>query len=737
MSRPYICFGTTVIVSMLILCKLGFISIVAITVAALVCCVPFFIFRNKNDILNSIFICCLSLLVSSSVFITKTVTDYEPAVALVSEEKRTLCGTLCEYEEAYGKHYYTITDVRVNSTEIRQKIRVCSDIYRNAEIDDIFTFTDAVIYELGAASGNEASYKAENIYLGAYTQENFQITKAEKHSVRYYTNAVREFISAALDKNISPRYSAIINGMLTGDTSEIKNHDLMNFRYSGIAHLFAVSGFHLSLWTGILSSCLSRIFRNKHLLNNCICIIFILFFMAVTGFSKSVIRAGVMMLIFIAGKMIRHESDPLNSLFISATAIILVNPFAVMSISLQMSFLATLGILILSTPVAEPIKRLKDKISFRPLYRFILALYSTVMISVIASLFTMPVSALSFGYIAVAAPLTNLLCAFPAQLLMLLSGVYVTLSGIPFLAKPIALICTYLTKFITDTSAHIAAMNHSVMDTTAPVLQIILMAVLILMMIFIILFRESNKGLMITLFSTAATIAIVAVCAISVQSSGIRISVADVGNGTSVVLHTSDTDMIISGGGSSYRDYRLTGIADTEPSGSYDILLIPRNTETESGYTYSLLNRYSFENCIFSDDKYPAYITDFLPENTVFTDNCNIQIDTDTTLIYNNSEAFSGVRIISGKFTCTILFRPLSDFSVVPEDWAKGSLLITRQSLPDIDLSGYENIIVSSSKEVIYTNRNIYTTRYSGQIDYRMYRSGTSVITEERHDYKR
>ena len=95
------------------------------------------------------------------------------------------------------------------------------------------------------------------------------------------------------------------------------------------------------------------------------------------------------------------------------------------------------------------------------------------------------------------------------------------------------------------------------------------------------------------------------------------------------------------------------------------------------------------------------------------------------------------MRIVSGDFTCTVLFRALSDFSVVSEDWKSGSLLITRQSLPDIDLSGFENIIVSSSKEVIYTNRNIYTTRFSGKIDYRMYRSGAALITEERHDYKR
>ena len=710
---------------------------VAITVAALVCCVPFFIFRNKNDIMSSVFVCCLSVVIASSVFITKTVTDYMPAIKMVSEEKRVISGTLCEYEESYGKHYYTLRDVSVNSVEIDDKIRVSSDFYKNADIDDIFTFTDGVIYELGASSGNTDSYKANNIYLGAYTQENFQITKAEKHSAGYYLNEMRQYISESLNRNIKPEYASIANAMLTGDISGIDESTLTSFRFSGIAHLFAVSGFHLSLWSGAFSFFLSRIFKNKYILNNCLCIVFVICFMALTGFSKSVLRAGFMLILVMLARITKYKSDPVNSLFISVSVILLLNPYAVMSISLQMSFLATLGILIYSKPLLTPVKALKKKISIKPLYRFIFASYSTVMISITASLFTLPVSALSFGYISVIAPVTNLLCAFPSQALILISGIYTAVSEISFLAKPMAVICTYIARFLTDMTSALASADHAVMDTTSPILQTILICALIVMVFFTIIFRESNKKLMITLLSSAAAVAIISASAMAIQSDAVKISVADTGNGTAVVYHSGETDIIIGSGGSTYRSYKLTNITDRISDGEYDLLIIPRKTKYESEYVYKLLNRYSFESCVFSDENYPAYITDLIPENSVFTDNCNIQIDTDTTLLYNNSKEFSGVRIVSGDFTCTVLFRALSDFSVVPEDWKSGSLLITRQSLPDIDLSGFENIIVSSSKEVIYTNRNIYTTRFSGKIDYRMYHSGAALITEERHDYKR
>lgn len=735
MIRPYIYAGATIIISLLVFCQLGFWGAVAATIAALVCCAPLFFFRNKNNITNSIFICCLSLLVSSSAFITKTVTDYQPAMLIVSDETKTLSGTLYEYEQAYGKHYYTLTDVAVNGIEIDHKVRVTTEIYKSCDIDDRFSFDSAVIYELGSSTGSQDNYKADNIYLGAYIEGDFQVTKCEQQSAKYYLEQIRQYISLSLRENMNPRYAAVANAMLTGYQSDIDDSDILNFRYSGIAHLFAVSGFHLSLWTGALSLFLSKIFRNKTYIGNIISIIFVLFFMALTGFTKSVMRAGIMIIITLAGRIIKHKSDPINSLFIAATIILLMNPYAVMSISLQMSFLATLGILILADPVTKPIVKLKGKIRYTFLYRIISSVYTTVMISVIASLFTMPVSALNFGYISVAAPLTNLLCMFPSEILILLSGIYTIVLKLSFIAKPVALICTYLTKFILLVTDWIASMKHSVMDTTSGAMQIILMTIIVLMAVFLVVFRKNDRKLRHTLFCSASAIAVIAVCAVSVQSSSVKITVADVGNGTAVVFHTADSDVIISGGGSTYKSYKLTNITDRNQSKEFDLLLIPRNTKTESEYAYTLLKRYEFKNCIFSDEQYPPYITELLPENSFFTNNCNIQIDSDTTLIYNNSEEFSGVRILSGNFTCTILFRPLSDFDLVPESWASGALLITRQSLPDIDLSGFENIIVSSSKEVIYDNANIYTTRYSGQTDYRMYPLGTSVITEEKHDY--
>lgn len=736
MKRPYVCFSGTLIISLLVFCAAGFNSAVAVAIAALFFAVLFFFLRNKNNVFNCIFVVCLSLIIASSSFITKTATDYKPALLLVSDNEVKISGTLYDYREEYDRHYYTLDNVSVNGIPSDHKIRIASDIYRNTDIDDIFTVENAVIYELGASSGNQDSYKADDIFLGAYAEGNFQITSAETHSARYYATLVRDHISCVTQENIKNEYASVANAMLTGDTSDMDAEILLYFRYSGIAHLFAVSGFHLSLWTGMLAYALNNLIKKNRFITPIACILFTIVFMAVTGFTKSVLRAGIMIIIFFIGIMINYRADPLNSLFIAVSVILLVNPFAVMSISLQMSFLATLGILIFSRPVTKSISKLKEKLQNKFLYKSLSSAYVTVMISVTASLFTMPVSAINFGYISVAAPITNLICSFPAQGLILISGLNVIANKIPFISDILASICTFLTKLIVTVTKQIASADNALMDTTSADIQILLTAIVVLMTAFLIIFRKSDKRLFQTLLGTSAVFALITACILSAQSSGVKITVADVGNGTSVMLHTEDSYVIIGCGGNTYKSYRLMNIADRSPMRTIDLMVIPRNTQTESEYAYKMLRQYKLSNSIISSDGYPKYLTELLPENTTVTDNCTVRIDDKTTLTYRNTDDFSGLRIESDIFTCTILFRALSSFSSVPENWTQGSLLITRQSLPDIDISRFANIIVSSSKEIIYDNPNIYTTAYSGQLDYRMYSTGTAVVSEEKHDYK-
>lgn len=735
MKRPFIYFGTTTIISLAVFNLLGFKCASVLFFISIILLPVLFFIRNKSKHASAAFICILALLTSCGSFCTKTVTSYLPATELCSDRQQSVSGTLFEYEQVYGGHYYTITKVTVNGTETKAKIRVYSPSALSAEIDDTLTFTAATIYKAGSSSGNSAYYIADGIYISAYNHGATEITKAEKHSVNYYLNGISEYVTASLSHIGNKDLSAIAVGMITGNQTDINDDILQNFRYSGIAHLFAVSGFHLTLWTSAVNLSLGKIFKKKHFISTLASIIFVLFFMAFTGFTKSVTRAGIMLLVILFGKLIKHNSELLNSLFGAISLILIANPYAVMSASLQMSFLATFGIILLSAAVSEPLQKIKNKFRHAFTYKISELFYTSFSTAVIATLFTLPVSAISFGYFSLLSPITNLLCLPAAQLAMMLSALATIFSPVAAISKPILIVTALLLKYILFITEKIAHTANAVAETSSIIEKALFTAVIITVILLILIFRKNKKHLRTVLISSYVCVLTVACIMFAIQSDSIKATVADVGNGTSVVLNIKGKNIIIGCGGSAYKNYRFTDAADTENTMHYDMIIIPRNTATESNYAYTVLSRYDFGCCICCSQKLSSYITAKLPENTRITDYYSCRLDENCDLVYINNEDFCGVRIEAADFSLTVIFRPTVDFSSVDESWQKGSLLITRQALPDIDLSGFDNIIVSSSAKTAYYSDSIFSTAHSGQIIYRTYPFSFTSITEANNDF--
>ncbi len=724
------------IISLSVFCRSGFKCAAAVCVAALCCSALFFFLRKKNDICNTVFICLLTLLLSSGLYMVKLTTEYLPAKMYADSTPKTVTGRIYEHSEKYGKHYYTVDAAVINGIETDCKIRIALNSEISTTADDILTVKNAVIYTLGESNDNELSYMADGIYLGAYSEDNIITVKPhEKHSAQYYLTSLRDLISESLNSVLPYNNAALCDAMLTGNTANVKESIRKNFSYSGISHLFAVSGFHLSLWSTAVFTAFSKIFGKRKYLSYLLTVAFVIFFMALTGFSKSVLRAGIMLIIMLSGKLIKYKADSLNSLFISIMLILLVNPFAITSISLQMSFLAALGILVLSEPISSFLDKLKEKFKSELFYKITSAIFVTAVISLAAAIFTMPVCALNFGYISMLSPVSNLLCLLPSQIIMLLSGICSIISKITFLSKPVGAVLTLLTRFVIFVTDNIAVLKYSVTDTSAPFASFLIFSIVIIMCVFMLVFRKNSKKLFKIFMISAFSFYLASAAIIAFQQSSVKITVADVGNGTSVTLKTGDTTAVIGCGGNSALSYRFTELTDL--NSSVQLLVLPRNTETEAGYSTELLKQCKINSCILSKSDFINEEIPLLPDNTYYTDNCTVKLDDETLLDYINLPEFSGVHIKSGSFSCTIVFKPLSDFNFADDYWKEGDLLISRQAVPLTDISNFNNIIISSNKKLIYKNENVFTTEYGGTIVLRYYKPlGISTVTEEHNDYK-
>ena len=160
--------------------------------------------------------------------------------------------------------------------------------------------------------------------------------------------------------------------------------------------------------------------------------LFLLFFSGLTGFSRSCIRAAVMLSLLFLGRMLMRHPDAKNSLGLAVFLLALPNPFAGADPGLLLSASATLGILELAGPLQSLRSPLFSRLPY-PIRRSMERVLPPLELSVAAGIFTLPVLVLTFGGISLAAPLTNLLVSPSASLSILLTGIGSLCHSLPVL----------------------------------------------------------------------------------------------------------------------------------------------------------------------------------------------------------------------------------------------------------------------------------------------------------------
>lgn len=716
MARPFILLGSVIVVTlMLITCLPSEVVPIIIGVSAvlgIVCLIS----GRKLKFMKTVFVVFLAVCLASSSYFLKIHFTYYPALQYVSQQNAVVTGIVKEVNSYNNTYYYILDDVQINdSVKTKHSMQITHKNFFDVTPDDVMTFN---VRRINGKSEIPPFYMPDEdgVHLYAYSDGTPDITKAEDHTINYYLWQIRSFVAETLNKNIEKESAGAINAMMTGDKTYLSDETMLLFGHSGISHLFAVSGFHLSLWTSAIFVFFEKLSRKLKTVGYVFAIVFILFFMALTGFTPSVVRSGIMMLIFIAGQLTKYKSDSVNSLFIALTLILLINPYCVTSTSLQMSFLATLGIVTLSSAVTEPVYNLKEKIKPEFIFDMIFTLYTNCAISLIVTIFTCPVSAVNFGYFSFFAPLTNLLCLPVAQLILPLSSLGIATSFLRPVSEIFFMLCQLIMKYILFVAEKISDFAYSTVNVKLPAVRIALFAILAVTIILICFYERKNKQLrIITAFSVVCFVA-VSVSVFTFEKNSFSFYVPSVGNGTAVVCNINGKKLVIGCGGEKYKEYIFTDTLNTVAFRNFDLLLIPRATESESAYAGELLNSCTFDSVITCSEKLSDDIESRLSEDVSRGETINIMIDENTNLLYINNDDFNGARIESQNFTCTILFRPASDFSKVPEQWRKGNLLISRQNLPQTEI--YFDDIILSTDSVDSPENNIRMTSLDGNIIY-------------------
>ena len=234
---------------------------------------------------------------------------------------------------------------------------------------------------------------------------------------------LKDIISSRI-KDVFPEPGAAISaGVLLGARSSIPVKMMDDFNATGLTHILAISGYNITLIISIFGFLLGKSGRRSRFLFSTGGI---LFFVLLTGMSASVIRAAVMGWFVLLALFSGRKSSGVQTLLLSAAAMILVNPrILLFDMSFQLSFLATLGIL-LFVPIFE------ERVSF---FKKVPAFArESLTVTLAAQVFTMPLMLWRFGRLSLISPLTNILFLplIPAIMLFSAAGIASSFLFLPF-----------------------------------------------------------------------------------------------------------------------------------------------------------------------------------------------------------------------------------------------------------------------------------------------------------------
>ena len=296
--------------------------------------------------------------------------------------------------------------IRVYLDEPEEPLQICPG--------DILEGTFNIRATVPGGTEESAYHQGKGVFLICYSRGAWTITSPEKISYGVMPAVWARKITDRLDLLFPGDVRAFVKALLLGNTQELDYETDSALKVSGIRHIVAVSGLHIS----VLFAAVTVITQKNRFLTLLLGIPVLVMFGGVAGFTPSVTRACVMMGLMMLSNACLREYDPPTALSAACLAMLAVNPLVITSANLQMSALCVAGMLLFREPIRNWIQERLPK------NRRFSRLAGSVSVSLSTMLLVVPLSAYYFGTVSLIGPVTNLLT------LWVVSGVFVGIVGV-------------------------------------------------------------------------------------------------------------------------------------------------------------------------------------------------------------------------------------------------------------------------------------------------------------------
>ena len=534
----------------------------------------FKLFINKQALI----IIIIFSIISNSIVIYKNI-EYEKSF----KDEEILEGTAVVLSQKEEKDYNYTYKIKLLKGKNKNKclyLKIDKKQEVNLEYGDKIFITGEFQEPQGMRNEGGFNYKeylkSLNIY-GSVKAKNIKVIEQNKGNIfMNFTYKISDEIKENIEEFMGEKYSGLLIGLLLGDSSKIDENMEENFKITSLTHILAVSGAQVSYIIVAMYSLLKRKIGIQK--TRVVIIASLIFYMTLTGFSPSIVRAGIMGIILMISGLVFRKNDIINSIAISLFFMLVYNPFLLENVGLQLSYLGTIGIIGFNKTIILILKNIqirnrkwKYKIN-RKLILLISKIKEILAVTMSASLAVVPVMIYHFNLFGTYFLITNLLASIIIGPITLLGTLLVIIS---FISINIAKVLSYILKFLIDILLFISSFSKlpisKIYIPTPTITFIIIIYLSLIISLFIYkVFHERNPNTTILRVRNLLALVkykfkqnrddvikkiiiisiIISLCMIFIPRD-LQINFVDVGQGDSTFIITpKNKTILIDGGGS-------------------------------------------------------------------------------------------------------------------------------------------------------------------------------------------
>lgn len=373
-----------------------------------------------------------------------------------------------------------------------------NDSTSNLQIGDAVFINSKFSYVNEPKNPFEFNYKIflenKNIYHVVYAKpQQLSLLKDLPHSFSFTqlgASIKAKVVSVLRSCHLSQQAFSICTALLVGYDDEIDKDVMQSFSHSGTLHILSVSGMH----TGLLYGLIIAVFlffdkHDRHKKTKCLVVIVsLLLFVVITGFSPSVLRAALMLTLVIVGKTFYKQGNAYNTLLVSAFVLLLYNPYLIVDAGFLLSYFAVFGIMYLYPIIHRQYVFTNSIIQW---------FWNLILMSVAATVFTLPISLYFFHQFPVWFAFSNLIIIPISICLMAATALLLCCYKITFLKIALVYVINSFTSIMLWVAQLTDNSNYGYLDYIAFSKIDVVCCVLFLLTFFLFIYTKSYKQLMV------------------------------------------------------------------------------------------------------------------------------------------------------------------------------------------------------------------------------------------------